>query len=413
MALFDTFVDAQAQITSGNNPISTITAPPAENFSPTPAIRTLRIPYVVNVIGLLVATGNASISLPVTIVPALSGGLQVNLPGPTISPVNNLWNIAFFASAIILGLGIQNPYLQYDYGNPSNFSSYSNIGMYYFSRGGFISLDILSQPTLNLTITDANSVSFTTSASLINAPPRQLIFPLLPYSNAGVNLNIVKTINFTLSSGILSAGLLTYYQFGTNDPTIPSLAPDVLCLDSQTEILMANGEKKPICQIQRGDWVAGNLSSTITYQVSRVLLTELLERSPVDVVKIQSEALGPNLPYKTLTLTANHPIIWDGARRPAKSFTDFEGIIRYEKNSTAGSHLSHLGEGKYGLYDLQFDQDGTFIANGMEVQSRSPFSEITPLPKELFHNQSLYREETTWDALNQCYPLDLNKVKSE
>ena len=62
--------------------------------------------------------------------------------------------------------------------------------------------------------------------------------------------------------------------------------------------------------------------------------------------------------------------------------------------------------GKYTVYDLQFESEGSYVANGVTVQSRSPRSEITPLSRELYFNDELYTDLTVWDTLNHPLPLD-------
>lgn len=245
MALYDYFSYTQPQITGGSSPTTTVqSTSTALGFSPLPCARSLTIPNV-TLAGILIASGNASINSPINVVPILNGGLQVSFTSPT--PTNYLWNIGFLASAAALELGILNSTLQYDYPdvfNPARLTNYSNIGMYFFGRGGFVQININNPPALRLTIGDFNGNSASSIASLVSSPPRQLIFPLAPYAAAGVNLSNVKFLQFTFNPAALSAGVLTYYQFGTGDPNIPGLAPDVLCLDSQTEILMADNQDR-------------------------------------------------------------------------------------------------------------------------------------------------------------------------
>jgi hypothetical protein len=60
----------------------------------------------------------------------------------------------------------------------------------------------------------------------------------------------------------------------------------------------------------------------------------------------------------------------------------------------------------YHLFDLQFDQIGSYVANGVTVQSRHPQSFITPLPKELYFDKNLFQNEKKDDNdPNYEFPL--------
>ena len=58
------------------------------------------------------------------------------------------------------------------------------------------------------------------------------------------------------------------------------------------------------------------------------------------------------------------------------------------------------------LYDIQFENDGSYIANGVQLQSRCPRSQMTPLAKEDYFNQELYTEEVVWDVFNHSVKYD-------
>ena len=47
----------------------------------------------------------------------------------------------------------------------------------------------------------------------------------------------------------------------------------------------------------------------------------------------------------------------------------------------------------YTLYDLQFDDDGSYVAENVMIQSRSPWSDLTPLPKNLYYDDTRYQPE--------------------
>lgn len=193
---------------------------------------------------------------------------------------------------------------------------------------------------------------------------------------------------------------LTTVTLGTY--TFIGLNSILLCLAANTQILLANGETKPIFAIQRGDMIPCSAESGAKcYPVAQVLSTKLNASHPVDLLKLERNALGHNLPYEPLYISKNHPILYRGGRRPAYCFKKLDGATYYEKTPFG----EIINGAQYDLYDLQFEVDTSYVANGVTVQSRSPYSDITPLPKELYFDQSLYKKEVVWDSLNHNLPL--------
>jgi len=165
------------------------------------------------------------------------------------------------------------------------------------------------------------------------------------------------------------------------------------CVVRDTMILLMDGSLKPIQDIQRGDIVAPG------HKVARLCETQVDNATIIDVIVFNTNSLGFGKPKKELTITYNHPLIYANARRPAWCFKDFIGVSRIKKNNITY------------LYDLQFDHDGSYIANGVEIQSSSPYSALNPLPKDLYFNQSLYSEEFVWDTYDQSMALSVDKLK--
>ena len=67
-------------------------------------------------------------------------------------------------------------------------------------------------------------------------------------------------------------------------------------------------------------------------------------------------------------------------------------------------------DNEYCIYDLQFENDSSYVANGIMVQSRCPRSEISPLPKELYFDQELYTDEIVWDTYDHPLQLDTSTI---
>jgi hypothetical protein len=63
--------------------------------------------------------------------------------------------------------------------------------------------------------------------------------------------------------------------------------------------------------------------------------------------------------------------------------------------------IGNDGEDICSLYDLQFDHDGIYVANGVIVRSRCPRSEVTQLAKDLYFDT----EEPTWIVMIMIFAL--------
>lgn len=177
----------------------------------------------------------------------------------------------------------------------------------------------------------------------------------------------------------------------------------VVCVSSDTLISMADGTAKQIKYIQRGDVVAPN------YTVARLCQERIDQQSYIDLVIMKKNCLGIT-PTQDLIITPNHPIFYRKARRPAMCFEWCPNVEMI--HSTNVEQLTHIlgSDPDIYLYDLQFEHDGSYIANGVEIQSRSPNSCIGPLPKELYFDELLYNNARVWDSIDQYFPLISEKI---
>lgn len=235
---------------------------------------------------------------------------------------------------------------------------------------------------------------------------------------------------FTNSSGQASSSIATandisgsYLVTASSTGASPAnfnLTNTMLCLAYNTRILMFDGNFKNIQDIKRDDLVAGNPSINKIYRVARLMIHEIVDHPLTDITIFQPHSLGVNLPNRKLIISSNHALFWNNARRPAKCFANNPNITRYYNNkiykdkSSSNSNdtyyikdlLPHHDHDKYFLYDLQFETIGSYVAEGITVQSRCPQSNITPLPKKLYFDQSLYKTDIMDDNPNHKCPLD-------
>jgi hypothetical protein len=250
------------------------------------------------------------------------------------------------------------------------------------------------------------------------------------FSNNTTSITATTNINGSASSGTITAnGTAGPYNvvvsaIGFSDSVFNLSNLPVPCVAFDTQILMADGTVKPIQKIERGDLVAGDLLGTLHYRVARVTNHIITDDCPNDIVIFEKDSLGLNMPVRRLIIGANHALIWNHARRPAKCFSDLPDITRYYKkkifkNDQSRDDVIYLlkdllppqPNDQYSLYDLQFETTGTYVAEGLVIQSRCPRSDLTPLPKDLYFDQSLYHSEVFVDNPDQILPLDLSQIK--
>lgn len=207
-----------------------------------------------------------------------------------------------------------------------------------------------------------------------------------------INLMRITFIEFIIISQIV------------DDLQVEPFAIMLICIAKGTNILMVDKTEKPIEDIVRGDLVASDPDCKTTYKVARVNVQYLEATSTIEMLAIEKDALGMDSPRQPLVISPNHPIFFEGKRRPASCFRDLKGVRLLKVK--ASDILKPEKDNSYRLYDLQFEVDGSYVAEGVTVQSRSPYSDLTPLPRELYFDDSLYKSERTWDSLNQPLPLD-------
>jgi hypothetical protein len=166
---------------------------------------------------------------------------------------------------------------------------------------------------------------------------------------------------------------------------------DGFCFGADSKILMSDGTYKPIKDIKRNDVVVQDINLHTTAIVSNVYKSQILG----EMVKIPAGLIGNK---EDIICTKLHPI-WIGNKMRIYA-QDLKGV--------------ELINGLCELYNLQFDEEGTFIVDGIKVDSLSPYHKYNPLPKELFIDQSKFikgrkvRHEN--DSFRNKPPLRFNKI---
>ena len=182
----------------------------------------------------------------------------------------------------------------------------------------------------------------------------------------------------------------------------------VVCIGRDSQVCLSDGSLKCIEEIQRGDEVRGKDK---VYKVARLLVQKISPEQPLSLVKFEKGCLGHNQPNQDLIMTSNHPLVEKDCRRPAYCYKNLTGVI-YKDKILAKDMLKLSEDGSYELYDLQFQTDGNYLVNGLCVQSRSPYSQVTPLPENLYFDQNLYTGERVWDTYDTELQLMTESVNA-
>ena len=181
------------------------------------------------------------------------------------------------------------------------------------------------------------------------------------------------------------------------------------CLAATTKILMADGTEKMIKDIKRGDFVYGDVNRTIVNKVSRVNISSVFPGTRLPLIRISKGALGNGLPTEDIIGTKTHTFVWKGVRKPLNCFLNIKGVI--EETGVVDEILPLNDKNELALYNLVFDHDANYVANGVESQAHSPYSKIGPLDKKDYFDKKNYRKKRSWRCANHPMPYDEIPIK--
>jgi len=269
-------------------------------------------------------------------------------------------------------------------GNCSYRVIYNNINLnngfiYDFTFAYFLSA-ITSPGTINkfsFGITDVDTGNILLTNQNLEIPQKKdiLFTTSLAFTN---NIQIEFIINVTLPG----TG-----NFLVNIPYLILQANANTCVLEGTHIVMADKSLKKIEEIQRGDLV---LTTSGVLPVCRVIRERL--NSKISLCKIAKGVIDGSVPYNDLYLCTRHVIRYNGKRRLATALRGFKGV------ETLIGPRNEITSKLY-MYDLQFEVETFYYAEGLESQSRSPFCHLSPLPKELYFHQEFYADIQVPDCL--------------
>lgn len=204
--------------------------------------------------------------------------------------------------------------------------------------------------------------------------------PNLGYAPLGIN-NFLYQVNYSTcfnditmgNNGSTQTEALVGYDMSTGlgsiqGTNLANALQNFTCVAYGTKILMKDGNTKEIQDIKPGDKVASDLSWK-KHTVVKVLRQEVLPDSLVDFLEFSPNSLGENIPINPLKITSYHPIFIDGKHVYAKIYKSSPGVKKFTDKV---KEYLQPENGRYYLYDLEFETHGCYIAEGVCIQSRSP-----------------------------------------
>lgn len=257
-------------------------------------------------------------------------------------------------------------------------------------------------PYINISLLVLSGYSDSITASLTVGPNAPILQQIPAFASGNVVFDLtmldVKTditqisINIPIQNPVRGSNIF-----------VQDMSSTILCLAENTQILMANNTLKLIQDLVREDVVKDPFSDS-GHKIACILKSNFSANQKIDVAKIGKDSIYNDYPFTDTYLSGWHPILYKNKRKPAKCFQKIKGCEWYDKTINAMDILPINSNGFYSLYNLQFDHEGLFVANGLIVQAVSPWSCISPLPKDSFYDYvekplttESYITDTVWD----------------
>lgn len=164
-----------------------------------------------------------------------------------------------------------------------------------------------------------------------------------------------------------------------------------ICLIGDTFILTPSGEIK-IQDLKRGDEVITEHGILKICRISKTPNTgklTIIKKGNFDEFLHMYKNLSENnhitsLPYDDIISTNNHPFWIDGKRITTRKLVDMGKAEYLDINESEKYHT---------LYNLQFEIETSFYANGLQCDAISPYFTKFYLPKELYFDESKYDDK--------------------
>jgi hypothetical protein len=187
----------------------------------------------------------------------------------------------------------------------------------------------------------------------------------------------------------------------------------VPCVGQDTLILMANGIYKKIIDIKRGDYIQ---CMNEKLPVSRIKYIKFnIDMKCNYCIIPKNTQINNTILFESLLITGYHPILINQMRIPVEhiKFNLRNGIYNIYLNCKSQTISQNII-----LCDLQFDKPTYYNANGIWIQSSSPYTKNDPLPYDLYWDKSYYSDKLTTNDPEFykeeliTYPIYNQKIKN-
>jgi hypothetical protein len=260
--------------------------------------------------------------------------------------------------------------------NIANFPSYSPL-----SPNNYIVLDLSPSP-----IQFTNKIGFNLSVPLHGTGDF-----IVKYSY-GASVHDVTTDSSQpqyyigdAHSGTISLYTNHFSQFLVDFTNVP-------CIGEDTLILMEDNTYKRIDEIVRGDFVKCYTKMLPVSKITKTIYKSNLFCNyciiPKDTEFNQTKLFEP------LLITGYHPILINDRRIPVEHLKF--ALLNNNKKIYLDCKKQLINKNTI-LYDLQFDEPTYYNANGIWIQSSSPYTSCHPLDQELYWDKSKYKDILTTD----------------
>lgn len=177
--------------------------------------------------------------------------------------------------------------------------------------------------------------------------------------NPGATGTTTSTVTRALQGYDLSTGL-----GAINGKQFQTFVDTLTCVPGSTKILLPDLTYKEIKYLKKGDYVVSSIEEKLIYKVSRVIKQLISPQTILNVVIFPKDYFEKNIPRDRLIITNIHVIKYKDKEEECQYFKNYEKIIAKD--------ILDDEEGFYYLYDIQFEYESCYIAEGLILKSRSP-----------------------------------------
>lgn len=250
--------------------------------------------------------------------------------------------------------------LIYSYGSGFNFNPIHSVTITYPSGSTTAS-------ALRITLSDGTNQAGPLAASSTTAISSTWNIAAFTAANPSLNLSSITSLTISISGLGISLLGTTVIANGIFSNLLPCVARDTL-------ILMDDGKETPISNLKVGDCISSGVNEPKSYVISKVVEKKMPGNFKPSIMKFENNSLGEYKPHTDLIISSGHKIIHNDMIKRARFYSKNPGVKFWRKNTPVEQLLPVNEDGSYSLFNLQFDSEGSFVANGVVIESIPPGS---------------------------------------